>query len=113
LLHFLRSRSSIWRSSEAAQCPQPSANALNGPNDRLGILDRTGAKRTFQKGINMLSQVLQGHTQDQLSDHNAHRFVEVSIEAACAVYWQSASDITKHYIALLYGQQEDSAHNGD
>ena len=61
----------------------------------------------------MLSEVLQGHTQDQLSDHDTHRFVEVAIEAAGAVYRQTASDMTKHYIALLYGQQEDSAHNGD
>ena len=61
----------------------------------------------------MLSEVLQCHTQDQLANHDTHRFVEVPIEVAGAVYSQSTSDITKHYIALLYGQQEDSAHNGD
>ena len=61
----------------------------------------------------MLSEVLQGHTQDQLSEHDTHGFVEVAVGAAGAVYWQSTSDMTKHYVAPLYGQLEDSAHNGD
>jgi hypothetical protein len=61
----------------------------------------------------MLSEVLQGHTQDQLSEHDTHGLVEVAVGAAGVVYWQSTGDMTKHYVAPLYVQLEDSAHNGD
>ncbi len=61
----------------------------------------------------MLSEVLQGHTQDQLSDHDMDGFVEASAETAAAVYWESTSDVTKHYIPLLCWQLKDGAHDGD
>ena len=61
----------------------------------------------------MLSEVSQGHTQDQLSDHDTRGFVEVAVGAAGAVYWQSTSDMTKHYVAPLNGQLEDSTYNAD